>query len=73
MREKTDYTLWQIILAGILLTPVTIILKALHIIDWNWFLVLSPLWVAVGLVCLILIVAFAILLTKKNESAQTGK
>ena len=29
-----------------------IILKITHTIDWSWWLVLLPLWLYVGLVCL---------------------
>jgi hypothetical protein len=48
---------------GGLLTIVFITLKLLGKIDWSWWWVLSPLWIGLALVVLILIIAliFALL------------
>lgn len=40
-----------------LLTIVFIVLKLTHVINWSWILVLLPLWVNIGLVVFIIIVA----------------
>ena len=40
--------------SGGLLTIVFIILKLTHTIDWNWWWVLSPIWISAALVLLIL-------------------
>ncbi len=46
---------------GGLLTIVFITLKLCHVIDWSWWWVLSPLWISLGLVVILLggILAFA--------------
>lgn len=38
---------------GDLLTIAFIVLKLLHIIDWKWIWVLSPLWISMSLVIVI--------------------
>lgn len=43
-----------------LLTIVFIVLKLTHMIDWSWWWVLSPIWILVALILLILLVAFLI-------------
>lgn len=37
-----------------LLTIVFITLKLLHVIDWSWLWVLSPVWISVGIFVLLL-------------------
>ena len=39
-----------------LLTIVFIVLKLTHIIDWSWWLVLSPIWVMILLVIILIII-----------------
>ena len=46
-------------LAG-LLTILFIALKLTHVIDWSWWWVLSPLWIATALVVVILVVIFVV-------------
>lgn len=43
-----------------LLTIVFIVLKLTHVIDWSWWWVLSPIWILVALILLILLIAFLI-------------
>ena len=50
-----------------LLTIVFIILKLLGKITWSWLWVLSPIWINVGIVCIVLIIAFAIALLSEGE------
>jgi hypothetical protein len=38
---------------GGLLTIAFIVLKLLHVIDWKWIWVLSPLWISMALVIVI--------------------
>jgi hypothetical protein len=45
---------------GSLLTLLFIGLKLGKIIDWSWWWVLSPLWISVALVVLILVLTFLI-------------
>ena len=47
-----------------LLTIVFITLKLLNVINWSWWWVLSPIWITVILVLLIVIIS--ILLTSKR-------
>ena len=47
-----------------LLTIVFIVLKLLDKIDWSWWLVLSPIWVNVCLVLLVLLVSVVIAIKK---------
>ena len=42
---------------GGLLTIVFIVLKLTDVIDWSWWWVLSPIWIAVAFVLLILSIA----------------
>ena len=42
------------------LTIVFITLKLTHYIDWSWWLVLAPIWIATALVLMILAVMLAI-------------
>lgn len=41
-----------------LLTIVFVVLKLCNVIDWNWWWVLSPLWIPVGLAIFIIVVAY---------------
>ena len=43
--------------AGVL-AIVFIVLKLLGHIDWSWWWVLSPLWISVGIVIVVLLVTF---------------
>lgn len=45
-----------------LLTILFIALKLMHVIDWDWWWVLSPLWITLGLV--IVITAIVVMFTK---------
>jgi hypothetical protein len=38
---------------GGLLTIAFIVLKLIHVIEWKWIWVLSPLWISIALVVLI--------------------
>ena len=49
---------------GGLLTVAFIVLKLLHVIDWRWIWVLSPLWISATLV--IVIGGIILLLVLKN-------
>ena len=46
-----------------LLTVVFITLKLCKVIDWNWWLVLAPIWIPIALVFIILAMVGLILLT----------
>lgn len=46
------------------LTILFVLLKAFGLITWSWWWVFSPLWIAGGLVLLILVVAFIVALLK---------
>ena len=48
---------------GVLLI-VFIVLKLTGLIHWSWIWVLSPLWISVGLVAVILLIAALILVIK---------
>lgn len=52
-----------------LLTIVFIVLKLTNVIDWSWWLVLSPLWIAFGILAVIAVVLGIIYLwaRKKNK------
>lgn len=39
-----------------LLTIAFIVLKLTHVIDWSWWLVLSPIWVMILLVIILIII-----------------
>jgi phosphoglycerol transferase MdoB-like AlkP superfamily enzyme len=39
------------------LTIIFVVLKLLHIIDWSWWWVLSPLWIATALFILLIAIA----------------
>lgn len=49
-----------------LLTIVFIVLKLIGIIKWNWFWVLSPLWLPTAMVGLILFIVFVVLICMSN-------
>lgn len=51
-----------------LLTIVFITLKLLGVIDWSWVWVLSPIWISIILICVLLIISFCIMhyLDKKD-------
>jgi len=48
-----------------LLTLIFIILKLLGKIDWSWWWVLAPLWLGIGIICIIAIIV-AIVEIKKD-------
>lgn len=49
-----------------LLTLLFIGLKLMHYIDWSWWLVLLPLWLPIGVVVVVFIVAaIAVAVTEK--------
>jgi membrane protein YdbS with pleckstrin-like domain len=39
---------------------VFVILKLTHVIDWSWWWVLSPIWISLGIVLVILLFALII-------------
>jgi len=43
-----------------LLTIVFIVLKLIGVIDWSWWWVISPLWIGVGLVFFLFLIAFVL-------------
>ena len=45
------------------LTLIFVVLKLLHVIDWSWLWVLSPLWISwiIGIVIILMIVIIAII------------
>ena len=47
-----------------LLTLAFIILKLCNVITWSWWWVLSPMWISIGLVVVIFIVAMVVLIIK---------
>lgn len=52
----------------LLATAALVVLKILEIIAWSWIWVFAPLWIPVGLIILILIVAFFVFLGVKGKS-----
>jgi len=63
--KKTEYVAKPGINTTGLLLIVFIVLKLLHVIDWSWWWVLSPLWIPLGIVALLLIVLLIISLISK--------
>ena len=49
-----------------LLKIVFITLKLLGKITWSWLWVLSPIWIGVGIICIVLIIMFAIALLNEK-------
>ena len=45
------------------LTLIFVVLKLLHVIDWSWLWVLSPLWISwiIGIAIILMIVIIAII------------
>jgi membrane protein YdbS with pleckstrin-like domain len=43
-----------------LLTVAFVVLKLVHVIDWSWWWVLSPIWIPIGFVVFILLVIFLV-------------
>lgn len=57
-----------------LLTIAFIILKLCNVVQWSWWWVLSPIWITVALVVIIVLTCFLILLKhNKNESKKYKK
>jgi phosphoglycerol transferase MdoB-like AlkP superfamily enzyme len=54
---------------GGLLTVAFIVLKLCHVIDWSWWWVLSPLWIGLG----VLILVLGIILTVALIAAMVSK
>lgn len=42
------------------LTVVFVVLKLCGLIDWSWWWVLSPLWISIGLVVVVILVVFIV-------------
>jgi len=38
------------------LTIIFVVLKLVHVIDWSWWWVLSPLWIGLALLILLLLI-----------------
>jgi hypothetical protein len=47
-----------------LLTVLFVALKLTHVIDWSWWWVLSPMWIAAAIVVLILAIVAVIAVVK---------
>ena len=43
-----------------ILTIIFIVLKLVDVIDWSWFWVLSPIWISLGGLLIILIIVYLI-------------
>ena len=66
MKEKTSSSRGGIGFVGVL-TIVFVVLKLLHLIEWSWLWVLSPLWITAVLVGVILIFVGVGLLIKLSK------
>ena len=53
------------------LTLIFIVLKLVGVINWSWLLVLSPIWIVIGLYVLVVIVA--VILAKRNNRRKAKK
>lgn len=58
-----------------LLTIAFIVLKLLGVINWSWWWVVSPVWISIGLVILILLFAFvgamiSVLIENKHKKGK---
>lgn len=49
------------------LTLIFITLKLTHVIDWSWVWVLTPIWITLALVAVILLVAFILYVVREDE------
>lgn len=58
MKEEKDYTLWRILLLGLACTFVLFIVKLINVFTFSWIWVFVPLWIAMGIVCIVLIILF---------------
>jgi hypothetical protein len=45
---------------GVILTIIFTVLKLIHVIDWSWWWVLSPLWIGLTLALFIFLIAIII-------------
>ena len=61
--EKTKVSKSGIGFSG-LLTIAFIVLKLCHVIDWSWWWVLSPLWISVGLIFLLILLILIVSILK---------
>lgn len=50
-----------------LLTIAFIVLKLTHVIDWSWIWVLSPIWIPIALILVILLFVGVILLIQARK------
>lgn len=52
---------------------VFIVLKALGLINWSWWAVLTPLWISLGVIIVVFVVSTVIVLVKKcKEKKERG-
>ena len=63
MSEKSSSSSGGVGFVG-LLTILFVGLKLTHYIDWSWWWVISPIWITVGIVVLILLGAFLVILVR---------
>jgi len=58
-------------LGSTLLLTLFIGLKLGHVIDWSWWWVLSPLWIPLGILAIVLLICGIVaVLTKKNKEGN---
>lgn len=70
MREEKDYTLWRILLLGFACTFVLFIVKLTNVFAFSWIWVFVPLWIAMGIVCLVLIILFLSAFWKEDRKQR---
>ena len=57
MKKKTKQTIGGILIEiGIITTIAFVILRLMHIIDWQWVWILSPMWISITLNLIISII-----------------
>lgn len=62
------------LMSGSLLTTLLlvafIVLKLCKVIDWSWWLVLSPFWIPIAIALMALIIYIPILLSKRKKQVE---
>ncbi len=56
-----------------LLTVAFIVLKLCGVITWSWWWVLSPVWISVGIVVLVLLIGLIVTLLELALATRKGK
>ena len=68
MEERHNITVSQPLGWSLILTIFFSVLRFFNVIDWDWFWILSPLWITIAAICLFILAFMIYILISDNRN-----